>query len=86
MDWERHKITAETTMIRGRGWANLLIRMGGIALLVIGALNLMLFTLDPIFPFYRELFYSFAGGPGVGGAVLADLLAMSVGAIVAHFL
>jgi len=87
MNWERHKITAETAVIRGRGWLNLLLRLGGIGLLVIGALNLMLLGPNPILGFYREFFYGILGVQQTLGAwVVADFIAMAVGAIVAHFL
>ncbi|RLM83713.1 hypothetical protein D3D02_17065 [Halobellus sp. Atlit-38R] len=87
VDWERHKITAETTMIRGKGWLNLLIRLAGMSLLVIAAVNLMLLGPEPIFSVYRDVFYTITGGdPSLGGRILADFIAMGIGAAIANFL
>lgn len=86
MDWERHKVTAETGAIRARGWLNLIIRAAGLSLLIVGAINMIVLHTNPIFPIYRKIFYSLTGGAGIGTWVIADFLAMAIGASVAHFL
>ena len=85
MDWERHKITAETVAIRGRGWLSLLLRLAGIAVLIVAATNFMFGWQGYVFPFevYRGLWAEMVG---VKPWPLADFIAMGVGASIAHFL
>ena len=82
MDWERLKITAEKTAIRGRGWVRLVIRLCGLVLVVAGGINLLL--AESVLPFviYRGVWVGLAGVPAWP---LGDFLAIGVGAVVAHF-
>lgn len=85
MDWESQKINAESAAVRSRGWFSLLIRLSGIALLVVAAVNMILLGTEPIFPIYRQVFFDLIGASSTGGYILADFVAMAVGAAVAHF-
>jgi hypothetical protein len=82
MDTERLKITAETAAIRGRGWVRLVVRLVGIALVVIAGANLLL--ADSIWPVvvYRDAWVALAGIPAWP---LGDFLAIGVGAAIAWF-
>jgi len=83
MDTERLKITAETAAIRGRGWVRLVVRLVGIALVIIAGSNLLL--AESIWPVvvYRDLWATTTGAPAYP---LGDFVAIGVGAAVAHFL
>jgi len=83
MDTERLKITAETVAIRGRGWVRLVIRLVGIALVIIAGSNLLLG--ESIWPVvvYRDAWTAASGAPAYP---LGDFVAIGVGAAVAHFL
>ena len=83
MDTERLKITAETAAIRGRGWVRLVVRLVGIALVIIAGSNLLL--AESIWPVvvYRDLWATTTGAPAYP---VGDFVAIGVGAAVAHFL
>jgi len=83
MDTERLKITAETAAIRGRGWVRLVVRLVGIALVVIAGSNLLL--AESIWPVvvYRNVWVAATGAPAWP---VGDFVAIGVGAAVAHFL
>jgi hypothetical protein len=82
MDTERWRITAETAAIRGRGWVRNLVRLVGIALVIVAGTNLLLS--DSIWPVvvYRDLWAAATAAPvwPVG-----DVVAIGVGAAVAWF-
>jgi hypothetical protein len=40
---------------------------------------------DPVFPIYRQVFYDLIGASSTGGWILADFVAMALGAAIAHF-
>jgi hypothetical protein len=82
MDTERLKITAETAAIRGRGWGRLVVRLVGIALVIIAGSNLLLG--ESIWPVvvYRDLWATATGAPAYP---VGDFVAIGVGAAVAHF-
>jgi len=83
MDTERLKITAETAAIRGRGWVRLVVRLLGIALVIIAGSNLLL--ADSVWPVvvYRDAWTAASGAPAWP---VGDFVAIGVGAAVAHFL
>jgi len=83
MDTERLKITAETVAIRGRGWVRLVVRLVGIALVIVAGTNLLLG--ESIWPVvvYRDAWTAASGAPAYP---LGDFVAIGVGAAVAHFL
>jgi hypothetical protein len=82
MDAERLKITAETAAIRGRGWVRLLVRLVGIALVIVAGANLLL--AESIWPVavYRDAWTAATGAPAYP---LGDFVAIGAGAAVAHF-
>jgi len=85
MDAERWKITAETAAIRGRGWLRLMVRLAGVAIVLVAAANL--FGIE-LWTGYRGLLdaRTVVGEPARGRIVfVADIVAMAVGAAVAHF-
>ena len=83
MDVDRLKITAETTAIRGRGWMRLLLRLAGIAIVLIGAGNLFGFG---VWTGYHE-WWSAAAIVGDQDIIVnaADIVAIGIGAAIAHF-
>jgi len=83
MDIERWKVNAETAAIRGRGWVRNLVRLLGIALVVIAGVNLL--VAESIWPVvvYRELWVAVTAAPAYP---VGDVVAIGVGAAVAHFL
>jgi hypothetical protein len=83
MDTERWKIATEVAAIRGRGWVRLLVRLVGLAIVIAGGLNLLL--AESILPvvIYRGLWVDAVGG---SAWPLADVVAIAVGAAIAHFL
>lgn len=83
MDGERLKITAEVAAIRGKGWLRLLIRLAGIAAVILGAVNL--FGVE-LWTQYRIWMAQVAGvSTGIGFAYIADLLFIGAGAAIANF-
>jgi hypothetical protein len=87
MDIERLKITAETTAIRGRGWLRLALRLVGIALVLLGAANMFGAELWTGYRGFFEAGVMVVGDPNRGRFIyVADIIVMTAGAVVAHFL
>jgi len=83
MDRERARVTAEAYGIRGRGWLRTLVRLVGIAAVLVGACNFLLapfLVTPPLFVAYRSLLGSVFVLPT---AFFADIGLMVVGAVVA---
>jgi hypothetical protein len=83
MDREAAKVTAEVAAIRGKGWVRLLVRLAGLAAVIVAALN---FFGVETWTAYRT-WLATAGGvePTVGITYLADFLLVLGGAAVANF-
>jgi hypothetical protein len=84
MNWERLKISAQTTGIRLRARARLLTQLVGIAAVLLGAFNMLVVPavgVEPVATAYRGL----AGVAAVGDrgvVVVADVGLMAAGAVV----
>ena len=89
MDIESVKVRLEILSFRLKTWLDILVRIAGVALVLLGAFNF--FFVGPLedagmFTFYRVfgLGYSADIGTGIPFAI-ADAVAMGVGAAVAWF-
>jgi len=84
MDIERLKVSLEVFYLRSKGWTRTGIRLLGIALVLLGAYNLLaapVLQAQPIAP-YRELGLVIFRR---GAYYLGDMLIMAVGAILTWF-
>lgn len=83
MDTERWRITAETTAIKGRGWLRLVLRLAGIALILVGAAAL--FGAD-VWTAHRTVVDArvVVGDPR-RVVFVADVVVMAAGAALANF-
>lgn len=79
--WDRVKINIETLGIKARGWTTFIIRLGGIALLLLGTYNLFLGGIDGNYAVYRNVMYAVVDI----NWILADFVVMGVGAAIANF-
>lgn len=89
MNWERIRISIETTVIRGRGLLRLVGQVAGIVLVLLGGYNMLgaPITGDVILPLYRTLLPNAILFDASKGAVyLADVLVAAIGAVLAWFL
>jgi len=82
MDAERWKITAETAAIRGRGWVRLVVRLVGIAFVVVAGANLLF--ADSVWPVvvYRDAWAAATGAPAWP---VGDFVMIGVGAAIGWF-
>ena len=87
MDVERLKVNIETAAVRTRGWARFGLSVVGVALVLVGAWNLLLAPtvgFDALFPEYRRFLSTLVVSDG-GVVRLADVVLIGIGAIVAWF-
>jgi len=82
MDTERLKISGETVAIRGRAWVRLAVRLAGIALVVVGALNL--FGVE-VWTAYRSVWPAVVEPSDGQLLYAADFAVAVVGAAIANF-
>lgn len=82
MDWQRIRITAETAAIRGRTLVSIIIALAGLALVVIGGINLLN---GGVWAPYRSLLSGTFGITSVAEQQLvyvADVVVIGIGAVV----
>ena len=87
IDTERPRISLETVAIRTRGWIRLSLSLAGIALVLVGAWNLLLaptLGTNPFLSEYRRFLLVLVVSDG-GILHLADIVLVGVGAVVAWF-
>lgn len=85
MDRERARITAEAYGIRSRGWLRAVLQVVGVAAVLVGAYNFLVapyVVTGAVAPAYRDLAATVIAVPS---QMLADILLMVIGAIVAWF-
>lgn len=85
MDWERARVSLEAYGIRSRGWIRHIIRLVGIAAVIIGAYNFLLapfLSAGALFTAYRDIL-----GPlfTSSSPILPDVALMIGGAVVGWF-
>jgi len=79
--WDNMKINIETLGIKSRGWAVFVVRLGGIALLLLGTAILFFGGVDGMYALHRDVVYTVVDTTWI----LADFVAMGVGAAIANF-
>ena len=87
MDVENLNISLETTAVRTRGWVRFGLSVVGVALVLLGAWNLLLaptLGIAPLFPEYRRFLPATVVSDG-GVVRLADVALMGIGAIAGWF-
>jgi len=85
MDFERLRVRFETIYIRSRTWFKTVIRLLGLALVLLGVYNMFLV---PLFELQTVAPYRIFGptmNPWEGGYYLGDALIICIGAAIAWF-